>query len=302
VGAGAIGCFFGSRLGDSGHEVVLVHHNRNVVAQIKKQGVVVREPSGRFARQHIEIGELLSDRDDPDVVILTVKAFDTKEAARFQLEPRRLKTTFLTLQNGLGNVEILRRYLSPRFVVAGSTTEGVTAVGPGIVNHLGSGTTWIGELSGKITQRCDSIRRIFHESGLRTFVSNDILGVVWLKAIVNSAINPISSLVRTTNQELLEDPDLYDACIKVVKEGMNLAKANGIRLPESPLSLLKRVLALTADNRSSMLQDIEAGRQTEIHQLNGILSQAGNRLGLQAPYNQLLMRLVRGLETLNRHG
>jgi len=259
----------------------------------------VREPSGTVARRYMEIEQLLSDRDDPDIVILTVKAFDTNEAARLQLEPARLKTMVLTLQNGLGNVEILQQHLSPRFVVAGSTTEGVTAVGPGVVNHLGIGTTWIGELNGKFTQRCDSISKIFHESGLRTFVSNNILGVLWLKAILNSAINPISSLVRATNQGLLKDPDLYDACIEVVSEGMNLARANGTRLPESPFSVLRRVLKLTGNNKSSMLQDIEAGRQTEIQQLNGILSQTGNRRGLQAPYNQLLMRLVSGLETAN---
>jgi len=250
----------------------------------------------------MQVEESLSSIDDPDVVVLTVKAFDTDEAARIQLKSGRLSTTVLTLQNGLGNVEILQRELSPRFVIAGSTTEGVTSVGPGVVNHLGNGTTWIGELNGKLTDRCASVKKLFHESGLRTLVSNNILGVLWLKAIVNSAINPISSLVGTTNEGLLKDPDLYDACIKVVQEGKNLAKANGVKLPDSPTTMLARVLTLTGDNRSSMLQDIEAGRRTEIQQLNGILSDTGKRRGSGTPCNQLLTKLVRGLENSRFRG
>lgn len=238
----------------------------------------------------------LSTKDDPDFVIITVKAFDTDEAARLQLKAASLNTTVLSLQNGLGNTETLQRYLHRRLIIAGSTTEGVTRIAPGIVNHSGTGTTWIGELNGTPTQRCAVIQTIFAESALRTVVSKNILGVLWLKAIVNSAINPISALTHSTNLELLKVPDLLNACIRVVREGMMIAAANGISLPESPVSILREVLASTASNRSSMLQDIEAGRQTEIRHLNGELSQNGKKHGLSTPYNQLLMRLLLGLE------
>ena len=300
VGAGAVGCFLGSRLQGSGQEVLLIHHNKSVVARIRRQGILVRELSGESSRQQIAVKQSLSTKDDPDFVFLTVKAFDTNEAARLQLTSARLNSTVLTLQNGLGNTETLERYLPSRFVIAGSTTEGVTGIAPGVVNHSGTGTTWIGELDGRLTERCATIQTILGESGLTAIVSKNILGVLWLKAIVNSAINPISALTRTSNGELLKVPSLLNACIKVVREGMKLAIANRILLPESPIYMLRSVLASTAGNRSSMLQDIEAGRQTEIHQLNGVLSQRARNLGLSAPYNQLLTRLVIGLESL-RH-
>jgi 2-dehydropantoate 2-reductase len=260
----------------------------------------MREHSGGMSRQQMAIKQSLSAKDDPDFVILAVKAFDTDEAARLQLKSTGLNSTVLTIQNGLGNTETLGRYLSQRCVIAGSTTEGVTAIAPGVVNHSGTGTTWIGELNGKLTERCSVIQTILGEGGLRAIVSTNILGVLWLKTVVNSAINPISALEGTNNMALLKVPDLHEACIKVVREGMKLAMANGIAMPESPISMLRKVLASTGSNRSSMLQDIEAGRHTEIRQLNGMLWQAGEKLGVSAPYNQLLTRLILGLETIRR--
>ncbi|HEX4920853.1 MAG TPA: 2-dehydropantoate 2-reductase [Candidatus Bathyarchaeia archaeon] len=300
VGAGAVGCFLGSRLQASGQEVLLIHHNKSVVARIRRNGVFVREQSGEISRQQMAVKQSLSTNDDPDFVILTVKAFDTDEAARSQLKSVELNTTVLTIQNGLGNTETLRRYLPPRSIIAGSTTEGVTRIAPGVVNYSGTGTTWIGELDGRLTQRCSIIQAILVESGLEANVSKNILGVLWLKAIVNSAINPISAIAHANNVELLEAPDLLNACNRVVREGMKIATANGILLPASPTSVLKRVLTSTAANKSSMLQDIEGGRQTEIRQLNGVLSQAAKKLGLPAPNNLLLTRLILGLEAL-RH-
>lgn len=300
VGAGAIGCFFGSRLHSSGSEVLLIHHNRAVVAHIRRNGVIVRERSGKISKHQIPVKQSLSAKDDPDFIILTVKAFDTNEAAKTQLKPAELNTTVLTIQNGLGNTETLYRYMPRRFVMAGSTTEGVTRIAPGVVNYLGTGTTWIGELDGMLSERCSTIQTTFSEAGLNTIVSKSILGILWLKAIVNSAVNPISALARTNNIQLLRVPELLNLCIEVVREGTKLAKANGILLPESPFSALRRILASTASNRSSMLQDIEAGRQTEIRQLNGALSRTAEARGLSSPYNQVLTRLVLGLENLTR--
>ena len=260
----------------------------------------MREQSGEISKQQMAVKQSLSTNDDPDFVILTVKAFDTDEAARLQLKSVGLNTTVLTIQNGLGNTETLRRYLPPRSVIVGSTTLGVTRIAPGVVNYSGTGTTWIGELNGRLTQRCSTIQAIFVESGLEANVSKNILGVLWLKAIVNSAINPISAIAHANNVELLEAPDLLNACNRVVREGMKIAAANGILLPASPISVLRGVLTSTAANKSSMLQDIEGGRQTEIRQLNGVLSQTAKKLGVPAPNNLLLTRLILGLEAL-RH-
>lgn len=298
VGAGAVGCFFGSRLQASGQNVLLIHHKKSVVARIRRNGVFVREQSGEISRQQIAVKQSLSTSDDPDFVILTVKAFDTDEAARFQLKSVGVNTTVLTIQNGLGNTEILRQYLPPRFVIAGSTTEAVTRIAPGVVNHSGTGTTWIGELNGRLTERCAIIQKILGQSGIKAIVSKNILGILWLKAIVNSAINPISALANANNVELLKAPDLLYVCNKVVREGMKIATANGVLLPASPISMLNRVLASTAGNKSSMLQDIKGGRQTEIRQLNGVLLNTAKRLGISAPHNLLLTRLLVGLETL----
>jgi 2-dehydropantoate 2-reductase len=201
--------------------VLLIHHNSRVVEKIRREGLTVREPSGKIVRRQVSIKQSISEEDDPDIGILTVKTYDTDKAARIQLKAMR-HVPVITLQNGLGNVETLQRYLPSRFVLAGSTTEAAMTIAGGPVYHTGRGTTRIGELTGRVTARCLSIQKAFVESGFRTLVSRDILAVLWLKAIVNSAVNPISALGGVSNRQLLEAADLWHACVDVVREGIQV--------------------------------------------------------------------------------
>jgi len=141
------------------------------------------------------------------------------------------------------------------------------------------------------------IREVFRKAGFRTVASKNIEGVIWSKAIMNSAINPITALLRVPNGELLRIPYLRSIANAVVHEGTAVARAHGVSLNPAPRSMLLQVLALTRSNRSSMLQDVEAGKRTEVRQLNGRIASLAGRLGVDAPYNRLLSKLVLGLET-----
>jgi 2-dehydropantoate 2-reductase len=297
IGAGAVGCLFGGRLHLTGQTVLLIHHKRSVAASIEKKGVSIRELSGKVVRVRIKTRTKLSAHDEPELVLITVKAYDTETVASLLKKSVKGNVPVLSLQNGLGNVEKLTRRLGSKSVIAGTTTEGALATGPGRVTHTGRGMTWIGEVNGEPSERCFVIARAFRGAGFSTVIRNNIRGVLWSKAIVNSAVNPISALTRVRNGGLLKTSELREIASGVIEEGSAVAHANGILLKPSPKQLLARVLDLTSKNKSSMLQDIEASRKTEIRELNGAISRLGNLAGVSTPLNDLLAGLVLSLES-----
>jgi 2-dehydropantoate 2-reductase len=280
----------------AGQSVLLIHHRKSVAASIEKKGISIRELSGRVVRARIKTRTRLSAQDEPELVLVTVKAYDTETVASLLKKSVEGSVPILSLQNGLGNVEKLARRLGSKSVIAGTTTEGALATGPGRVTRTGRGMTWIGELNGKPSERCLAIESAFRGAGFSTVISNNIKGVLWSKAIVNSAINPISALTHMRNRELLKTSEIRDISSKVIDEGRSVAYANGVLLEPAPKRLFARVLDLTSRNKSSMLQDIEAGRKTEIRQLNGSISRLGNLSGVSTPFNDLLAGLVLSLE------
>jgi 2-dehydropantoate 2-reductase len=280
----------------TGQSVLLIHHRKSVAASIEKKGVSIHELSGKVVRAHIKTRTRLSANDEPELVLITVKAYDTGTVASLLKKSVKDTVPVLSLQNGLGNVEKLSRRLGYKWVIAGTTTEGALATGPGRVVHTGSGITWIGELNGKPSGRCLAVARAFRGAGFSTVIDNNIKGVLWSKAIVNSAINPISALTHVRNGDLLKTSELRDIASEVIEEGSAVAYSNGILLKPSPKRLLARVLDLTSKNKSSMLQDIEARRKTEIRELNGSISRLGSLAGLSTPFNDLLVGLVLSLE------
>jgi 2-dehydropantoate 2-reductase len=296
IGAGAIGCLFGGRLHIAGQTVILIHHRRSVATSIEKKGVSIQELSGKVVRARIKSRTRLSTRDKPELVLISVKAYDTESVASPLRESFKGNVPVLSLQNGLGNVEKLERRLGSNSVIAGTTTEGALTTGPGRVIHTGRGMTWIGEVDGKPSERCLAIESAFRRAGFSTILSNNIKGVLWSKAIVNSAVNPISALTHVRNGYLLKTSELREIASKVIEEGSAVAHANGIVLKPSPKRLLARVLDSASKNKSSMLQDIEARRKTEIRQLNGSISRLGRLSGVSTPFNDLLAELVLSLE------
>jgi len=288
------------RLHKSGQEVLLVHHRREVVDAIQRRGVRLKEITGKVVRARINAKESVSRNDRAELILVTVKAFDTEKVARRLKKSARAETAILSLQNGLGNIETLSRRLGAAPLLGGSTSEGAMSLGPGNIVHTGRGRTWVGELDGSSSKRSLAINRVFRKAGFASQVSRDIRGVLWSKTIVNSAINPISALTRLSNGDLQRVTGLRQVATRVVDEGMAVGREVGVSLRPDPKRLISQVLSSTARNKSSMLLDIESGKKTEIRQLNGSLSVVGKRLRVAMPYNEFLTALVVGLEISSR--
>jgi len=300
MGAGALGSLIGGYLAQSGQDVILVGREWNI-APIKKYGLKL-SPFNLNKELNIKIKATTDAKtcEVQDLIILTVKAYDTKLAlqdARPMINPKR--TRILCLQNGYGTEEIAAELYGRAIVLRGVTSHGAL-IQPGHVIHTGIGDTFIGRLE-KSTEVNDIID-IFNSTIIKAKFVENINEIIWKKVLVNAAINPFGALTNLRNGQLLENPDIIKCMKDVVREGITVLKSNGIILNiddaiENTINVAKR----TAKNKNSMLQDIEKGRKTEIDYINGSISEAGKVNGISTPMNYLLTALVKGLEYSKRN-
>ena len=297
VGSGAMGGLFGGMLAEAGEEVTLVDVWEEHVRAINERGLRVRGVGGeRVIRVSAttnpgEVGSV-------DLVLIFVKSYDTQEAAADALPLASGETVFLTLQNGLGNAEKIAEVVGSHRVVVGVTAQGSTLLGPGEIRHAGVGATTIGELNGAKTSRILRIKEAFNSAGLDTEVSASILDAVWSKVLVNVGINALTALTGLRNGELLAFPEIRGVMRRAVLEAKEVAEAKGVRIGGDPVEKVYEVAETTAANRSSMLQDIDRCRRTEIGALNGTIVEMGRRLGVDTPVNEALTAAVLGLESV----
>jgi 2-dehydropantoate 2-reductase len=295
VGAGAIGCLFGARLTLAGYEVTLIHRDSSVVRTIQRNGIGLKEIDRKVRWVRVPALKGPAQLHGIDVLIVAVKAYDTSAMAASYRGLIPHETTILSLQNGLGNVEALRSRLE-NSLLAGSTTEGALSSGPGTVTHTGRGLTLIGDPRGVNTSSSSRIKVAFDEAGFQTKVSSNMQGVLWTKTIVNAAINPLSSLTRLPNGQLAQNAQMQKLGRRIMNEGMIVSHAARIKLVGDPKKLWGKILRSTTANKSSMLQDVERGKSTEIMQLNGALVSYGEKTRVKTPFNYVLTKLVQGLE------
>jgi 2-dehydropantoate 2-reductase len=299
VGAGAIGCLFGARLSMAGHNVTVIHRDPAVVRAIKKNGIRFQDLNRALTKVRVSVRKGPTKLPRTDVLIIAVKAYDTNVVATSYRQIVPQETTIMSLQNGLGNVEILQSSFKNE-VLAASTTEGALSLGPGYVMHTGKGLTLIGGIERTDSDSSSRIKMAFDGAGLRTRTSSNIRGVLWTKAIVNAAINPLSSLTRLPNGALAKNRKIQGIAHHAIDEGILVSHAARIRLVGDPRKLWLKILLSTKPNKSSMLQDIERGKITEIRQLNGAIVSHGRRARIKTPVNGILTELVLGLEESSR--
>ncbi len=298
LGAGSIGTLFGSLLFESGNDVVLYNRNQAIVSAVRKRGVRLVQPDGRTVRSKTPIEVPPRTLRGYDLVIVTVKAYDSQTIAGKYSGTIGKDCSILTIQNGLGNFEALSRGLGAGKVLAGSTSEAALTLEPGVIAHTGRGKTWVGEFDGRESGRVEEIVKEIRGIGLSVELTGNIRGVLWGKAIVNSAINPVTALTRLRNGEVRRVKGLLSLMERTIGEGESVARAENVKLqPLSPLLSMNRILRATAENRSSMLQDVELGRRTEIEQLNGVIVKTARRAGVLAPTSEILLGLVRALQS-----
>lgn len=297
-GAGAMGSFFGGLL-SARNDVTLIGRTDHVKA-IRQRGLRITGKTSKIARPRAVTN--VPETGRADIVLVATKAYDTGSAMR-RLRPLADSAMFVTLQNGLDNPEIIARTASR--VVAGTTAHGVTFVGPGEIRHAGLGETVIGAWSGVGEPDLVRLRDLLEEAGLPTRVTSDVRTELWAKVIVNASINPLAALAGVPNGRLVRDKSLRIALEAVCSEGARVAMADGAAIDLREIVQRTVLIARrTGSNRSSMLQDLDRGRRTEIDAITGAVLKVAARRNIPVPLNQTLYALVKAREgrATNRAG
>jgi len=279
-----MGCLFAARLARGGTKTFLVDYKADRAARLNTSGVRVEDEEGVWTAKPEVVTAV---PPAVDLVIVLTKAYST---GRLRFPP---EVPVLTLQNGLGNVETLCSMVGSARVLVGVTSEGATALGEGHVRHAGTGATCLGAWTSSSPEEAVNALR---NAGFDVEATEAPGQLVWEKVAVNAAINPLTAILNVPNGMLLELKDVRQLMRDLVVEAAKVASTEGYRFAQSLVETTEEVCRNTASNISSMLQDIRAGKPTEIDAISGEILRRAQLASLPAPRTRVVYQLVRGLE------
>jgi len=284
IGPGAMGCLYAVKLQRSGTKVFLVDHNHERAARLERSGITF-ETEGQTTNERLNV--VTQTPPGIDLVIVLTKSYSTG-TLRFPPE-----VPVLTLQNGLGNIEILCSAAGSARVLAGSTSEACTLLGEGHIRHVAPGATTLGAWTS-----CDTSVAVgaLRTAGFQTEITDSPGQMIWEKVAINAGINPLGAIMNVTNGRLLEVSEVRQLMRDLVVEAAKVASTEGYRFSHSLVELAEETCRRTADNVCSMLQDIRNGKLTEIDNISGEILRRAQIASLPTPRTRVIYQLVRGLE------
>jgi len=298
IGAGAMGSLFGAMLAEADNEVWLYDIWEEHVQTINRAGLSIeREGKTRTVS--------LNATTDPDQIgqaeltIIFVKSTQTQSAAKTAQQIAGSDGSVMTLQNGMGNADVIAEVIEPGRILAGTTSHGATMLGAGRIRHAGIGATTIGVWADTEPgrRRAGQLADFFNQAGIETEAVDDVRSVVWNKLLINIGINAITALSGIKNGQILDLEITRELSRTAVEEAMTVARAREIKIMDDAVDIVFKVAEATAVNRSSMGQDVDNKRQTEIAAINGFIVREAKKLGIEAPVNLALTALIKTLQS-----
>ena len=294
IGTGALASLFAAQLAATGCAVTLLGSWPDGLAALKTRGVRLLDADGTVKTYPVHATDDPAECRGISQALVLVKAWQTARAAELLSACLPSDGLALTLQNGWGNREILEQALGPARVALGVTTLGATLVEPGFVRLGGQGPITLG-----IHPCLQPLADLLALAGFDVRAADDVAGLAWGKLVINAAINPLTALLHVPNGELLTRPAARDLMAFAAREAAQVGNAQGLHLPQviaaDPVAAAEDVARRTAANHSSMYQDVQHGRPTEIDAICGAVVQAGERLNVPTPVNRTLWLLVKAM-------
>ncbi len=290
MGAGAVGGYFGGLLAKGGADVTFIARGKRLEA-LRARGLTVKSVKGDFSL-------LVRATDDPkevgpvDIILFCVKSYDTGQAMRQALPMVGRETVVLSLQNGIDNEDKIADVVGKDKVLAGVAYIGSSVPEPGVILHEAEGKIAFGELKGGVSDRVFTLKQFFDRCGLPAEGSADIRRALWSKLAWNAPFNAINALVGGLVRAIVENPHTLELARRVTEEVVAVANASGITLALEEVWERNLRFSRRSDIKTSMLQDLEAGRPLEHEALNGIIVKEGADLGIPTPYNFALYALL----------
>lgn len=299
VGAGAMGSLFGALLSENGNDVWLYDIWKEHVNAVNENGLII-ERKGKIRTVKLNATVDSGNIGPVELTIIFVKSTQTESAAETAYRLAGSGGLVMTLQNGMGNADAVAKFIEAERILVGTTAHGATMLGPGKIRHAGVGPTTIGMWAPgeKGHTRARQFAEFFSRASIETKAVKDVRSVVWQKLFINVGINAITALTGIKNGQILDLATTRELSRAAVEEAIDVARAESIKVEKETVAQVFKVAEATALNRSSMGQDVDHQRQTEISAINGFIVREANRLGLKAPVNQTLTALI---ETLQYH-
>lgn len=289
MGTGGVGGYFGGRLAAAGQDVAFIARGAHLEA-LQQRGLVIRSALGDASIAPVRA------RDDPaaigpvDLVLFTVKLYDTEAAAEAIRPLIGPDTGVVTFQNGITGPEVLARKLGPEHVIGGVAKIAAVIAEPGVIRHTGTMAELVfGELDGSGSARVAALAAALDKAGVRHTVSEDIRREIWDKMVFLSTFAGLTSLLRLPIGPIRSDPDTRRLLWDGLVEALVVARAGDIDLPEDLADgILERIDRLPYEMKSSMLQDLEGGRRLELAWLSGTIARMGRDLRIATPVHTLI--------------
>jgi 2-dehydropantoate 2-reductase len=319
VGAGATGGYLGAKLTRAGVDVVLIARGAHLAA-MRAAGLTVRAPDEEFTVRP-ECTDDLAALGGVDVAVLTLKAPSLPVLAPRLAASLGHETAVVSAQNGIpwwyfqkegGRLEGTRlESVDPGGAISAAIPAGrvigcvvypaTRLAEPGVVEHIEGNRFSIGELDGSRSQRCQEISAAFTSAGLKCPIQSRLRQEIWLKLLGNAALNPISALGRATLGEIVRLSETRDLARTLMEEVDSVARALGI---EVELGIERRLegAGRVGEHKTSMLQDVEAGRPLEVEALVGSVVELGDRLDVPLPALKAVYACTKLLDQTLREG
>jgi 2-dehydropantoate 2-reductase len=298
IGAGPVGAIVAAFLTRGGYEVTLCDVIPGLLAPALDPGIIIEGTDNllvKVAKTTTRIDELVAD--PPDVIVVTVKATALPLIASALEGFAAAGRYVISWQNGIDTELVLAQNLGAKAVLRGVVNYGCVPLGPAhtrIAFH--HRPHFLQELDPASQETALGICNVFTECGLDTEHTDQIKNMVWRKAVLNACMNPVCAVTRKTMVETITDPFLYNLVDALIKEGVAVARANEFALGSDFYPYSLNYIKNAGNHKPSMLQDIEAGRRTEIDYINGKICEYGLQAGLATPYNTMIRGLVKALE------
>lgn len=301
VGAGAMGSLFGGLLAEKGHAVTLIDVNEAHLGAIRDQGLLLHTDAGLRHVRNLSACRPNESQEVPDLLMVFTKTLHTTQAL---LGVRHLigdRTHVLSLQNGLGNVEKITEYVPIERVLVGVTTWPADLVGPGEVHSHGQGGVRLMSADGHDHAQIAAVVEAFGDAGLLARKDEAVWGAIWEKVAFNAALNCICGLSGCTVGQVGDLAESRVLVHAVVSEVLAVAQAHGVAVkPDAVHATVDHALDHHKHHKPSMLQDLLAGRATEIDAICGSVLRKGRSLGIATPLTEAVHALVRLKETSSR--
>jgi len=292
IGTGGVGGYFGAKLAQAGNEVTFLARGEHLKA-IQKNGLTVKSILGDFRVENIKATDKISNIEKPELVIISVKAWQVKGIGE-ELKPiLKSDTTIIPLQNGVLAADELMENIERKHILGGLCRIISKIEAPGVINHFGVTPTIVfGELDKSKTERLARIQNVFNAAGIESRISEDIEADIW-KKFISICVSGLLAVSNTTYGELRELKETRNLMVELINEVYILSKKIGVNIEEDFVDkTVSFIDTYPSDSTSSLTRDVWERKPSEIEYQNGTVVRLGEKYGVATPINRFVYSCI----------